>query len=56
MTTYGDICRLDYLVGTLATAYKGLITSLVMKDFCVNVGNGSALIKGKIIAMPAGEY
>jgi pyruvate,orthophosphate dikinase len=51
-----DICRLDYLVGTLATAYHGLITSLVMKDFCMIETDGSTLVKGTILSMPPGDY
>ncbi|MDA8090098.1 MAG: PEP-utilizing enzyme [Nitrospiraceae bacterium] len=50
------ICSLDYLVGTLATAYKGVITSLVVKDFCICDENGSALLKGTVLSMPAGDY
>ncbi len=51
-----DICRLDYLVGTLATAYRGLIISLVMKDFCMTGTDGSTLVKGTILSMPPGDY
>jgi pyruvate,orthophosphate dikinase len=51
-----DICRLDYLVGTLATAYHGLIISLVMKDFCMTGIDGSTLVKGTILSMPLGDY
>ena len=51
-----DICSLDYLTGTLATAYKGLITSLVAKDFCMTEANGTVLLKGTILAMPEGNY
>src|SRR3990172_12965061 len=51
-----DICRLDYLVGTLATAYRGLIISLVMKDFCMTGTAGSTIVKGTILSMPPGEY
>ena len=51
-----DICRLDYLVGTLATAYRGLIISLVMKDFCMTGTDGSTLVKGTILSMPQGDY
>ncbi|MBI5057114.1 MAG: hypothetical protein HZB61_10920 [Nitrospirae bacterium] len=51
-----NICSLDYLTGTLATAYKGLITSLVVKDFCITEENNSAVVKGAILSMPAGEY
>ncbi len=51
-----DICRLDYLVGTLATAYRGLITSLVMKDFCMTETDGSTLVKGTVLSIPPGDY
>jgi pyruvate,orthophosphate dikinase len=54
--TSADICSLDYLTGTLATAYKGLITSLVAKDFCMTEANGTVLLKGRILAMPEGNY
>ena len=50
------ICSLDYLVGTLATAYKGVITSLVVKDFCICRQDGSAILKGAILSMPEGSY
>ncbi len=50
------ICSLDYLVGTLATAYKGIITSLVVKDFCICRQDGSTLLKGVMLSMPAGDY
>ncbi len=50
------ICSLDYLVGTLATAYKGVITSLVAKDFCIGEADGVSHFRGTILAMPAGNY
>ena len=50
------ICSLDYLVGTLATAYKGVITSLVAKDFCIWESDGVSHFKGSILSMPAGNY
>ncbi len=50
------ICSLEYLVGTLATAYKGLVTSLIAKDFCIVEKDGVVTIKGTIISMPEGEY
>ncbi len=51
-----DICSLDYLMGTLSTAYRGNITSLVAKDFCMN-GEGDVItLKGTVIAMPPGDY
>ncbi len=51
-----DICSLDYLTGTLATAYKGLITSLVAKDFCMTKEDNIVTVKATILAMPRGEY
>ncbi|MBI4849669.1 MAG: hypothetical protein HY808_14055 [Nitrospirae bacterium] len=51
-----DICYLDYLVGTLATAYKGLITSLVARDFCITVKDNTTEFKGTIISIPEGKY
>ena len=56
MTQSTDMCRLDYLVGTLATAYKGVITSLVLKDFCITEKDGTASLRGSIISMPQGQY
>ena len=56
MTKSAEICRLDYLVGTFATAYKGLITSLVMKDFCMSEVQDNTVIEGTILAMPDGTY
>ncbi len=51
-----DICRLDYLVGTLATAYKGVIKSLVVKDFCISESGGVTILKGTVLSMPVGNY
>ncbi len=51
-----DICSLDYLVGTFATAYKGLITSLVMKDFCMSGEDDEVVLSGAILSIPQGEY
>ncbi len=56
MKIANDICSLDYLIGTLATAYKGVITSLVMKDFCMTEEGNSATLKGIILSMPEGDY
>lgn len=56
MTQPADICRLDYLVGTMATAYKGVITSLVLKDFCITEKDGTVWLRGTIIARPEGQY
>lgn len=50
------ICTLDYLVGTFATAYKGLITSLVIKDFCMVERSGLTIFKGTIFSLPEGNY
>ncbi len=51
-----DICHLDYFVGTLATAYKGAITSLVAKDFCMSDSGDATTFTGTILSMPVGEY
>ncbi|MEJ2697800.1 MAG: PEP-utilizing enzyme [Candidatus Sulfobium sp.] len=51
-----NICSLDYLVGTIATAYKGMVTSLVAKDFCITDEEGEITIKGTILSMPEGKY
>ncbi len=56
MAAPNDICALDYLVGTLATAYKGVITSLVAKDFCMTGHDRSVTLKGTILSMPDGDY
>jgi pyruvate,orthophosphate dikinase len=56
MNSPRDICSLDYLIGTLATAYKGVITSLVVKDFCMSEKGDSASLKGTVLALPPGEY
>ncbi len=56
MTAPINICSLDYFIGTLATAYKGLITSLVAKDFCMTEENGAVTLKGTVLSMPAGNY
>ncbi len=50
------ICSLDYLVGTLATAYKGNITSLVAKDFCINDEGMETTLQGTVLAIPEGNY
>ena len=54
--TEREICSLEYLIGTLATAYKGTITSLVVRDFCILDKDGVSGLKGTVIAMPEGEY
>ena len=51
-----NICRLDYLVGSLATAYKGVITSLVVKDFCITEEDNVVTLRGSVLAMPDGDY
>ncbi|HEX9112914.1 MAG TPA: hypothetical protein VF888_01095, partial [Nitrospirota bacterium] len=56
MQTANDICSLDYLIGTLSTAYKGVITSLVAKDFCITVAGEAVILRGRILSMPAGNY
>ena len=50
------VCSLDYLVGTLATAYKGSISALVAKNFCMADDGMNTTFEGTILAMPAGEY
>ncbi len=54
--TTQDICHLNYLVGTLATAYKGVIKSLVVKDFCITDSGATTMVKGAVLAMPPGNY
>jgi pyruvate,orthophosphate dikinase len=56
MREMNEICSIDYLIGTLATAYRGLITSLIVKDFCMLEMEGSVVLKGTILSMPAGNY
>jgi pyruvate, orthophosphate dikinase len=56
MAESNDICRLDYLYGTLATAYKGVITSLAAKDFCITESDGRVTFIGIIVSMPQGDY
>jgi pyruvate,orthophosphate dikinase len=56
MNIANDICSLDYLIGTLATAYKGVITSLVVKDFCMTEEGNSVILKGTVLSMPEGDY
>ncbi len=51
-----DICSLDYLIGTLSTAYRGNITSLVAKDFCMTEEGEVITLKGAVLAMPPGDY
>lgn len=56
MTEPVALCSLDYLPGTLATAYKGLIASLVAEDFCMTEEEGVITLKGTILSMPEGNY
>lgn len=56
MSEEKTICILDYLIGTLATAYKGVITSLILKDFCVLEKDRSTIFKGTILSIPEGNY
>ncbi len=56
MNTPHEICILDYLVGTLSTAYKGVITSLVMKDFCMTEEADLTSVTGQVLSMPSGDY
>lgn len=56
MADSNTLCVLDYLIGTLATAYRGLITSLVAKDFCIVEEEGEATLRGTILSMPEGRY
>ncbi len=56
MQIANDICSLDYLIGTLSTAYKGVITSLVAKDFCMTEAGDTIVLKGRILSLPAGNY
>ena len=56
MAELNEICRLDYLYGTLATAYQGAITSLAAKDFCMIEEDSHVTFKGAIVSMPQGDY
>jgi pyruvate,orthophosphate dikinase len=55
MAVSHDICSLGYFAGTLATAYRGTITSLVAKDFCMS-GDDPIVVRGTVLAMPEGDY
>jgi pyruvate,orthophosphate dikinase len=50
------ICKLNYLVGTLATAYKGSIKSLVAKDFCMSEDVKETALEGTVLSIPEGDY
>jgi len=56
INTTNTVCSLNYLVGTLATAYKGNITSLVAKDFCINDEGEETILQGTVLAMSEGDY
>ncbi len=56
MNSTRELCSLDYLVGTLSTAYKGAITSLAVTDFCMIEEGDSITLNGTILAMPQGNY
>jgi hypothetical protein len=56
MAKYLNICMLDYLVGTLATACKGLVASLVVRDFCIKLEGEEAEARGTVFSMPEGRY
>lgn len=56
MNHKSDICSLHYLVGTLSTNYKGVITSLVIRNFCINNDDGRTVFKGELLYMPPGVY
>ena len=52
MTEFFDICRVEYLMGNLATAYKGTLTSLILKDFCITETDDITTMGGTILSMP----
>lgn len=56
MHTANDICSLEYLIGTLSTAYKGVLTSLAAEDFCMTRAGGAITLKGRVLSIPEGEY
>ncbi|RMG67084.1 MAG: hypothetical protein D6710_11785 [Nitrospirae bacterium] len=51
-----SLCAFDYLPGTLATAYKGPIQSLVISDFCIETIDDSVEIKGRFVDLPESSY
>jgi hypothetical protein len=55
MKTANDIYSVDYLIGTLATVYKGVITSLMVKNFCMSEEGNSVTLKGTILPMHEGN-
>lgn len=44
---------LDYLIGTLATAYKGLVSSLIAKDFSIADEGGVEVLRLDIMEFEA---
>jgi pyruvate,orthophosphate dikinase len=56
MNAKNDACSLAYLAGTMATAYKGVITSLVTKDFCMSDNGTLTKLTGTVLSMPDGDY
>jgi pyruvate,orthophosphate dikinase len=56
MNAKNDACSLAYLAGTLATAYKGVITSLVTRDFCMSDNGTLTKLTGMVLSMPDGDY
>ncbi len=56
MNIANDICSLEYLIGTLSTAYKGVITSLAAKDFCMTDEGEATTLKGTLLSIPEGRY
>ena len=55
MKTANDIYSVDYLIGTIATVYKGVITSLMVKNFCMSEEGNSGTLKGTILPMHEGN-
>jgi pyruvate,orthophosphate dikinase len=56
LSGHSDVCRLDYLVGTLATAYRGAVASLVARDFCMNDDGAVVILTATVLSMPEGDY
>ncbi|RMG01914.1 MAG: hypothetical protein D6726_08615, partial [Nitrospirae bacterium] len=50
-----EICFFDYLIGTLSTAYKGSLKSLICKDFCIRADDDRVVFSGNIISLPQGK-
>lgn len=55
MSFKNEICFFDYLIGTLSTAYKGSLKSLICKDFCIKADDNRVVFSGKIISLPEGK-